>query len=873
METVSSKMLKIFEKCDICLDEHVFSKELLMKTFAEFLSKTVEKDEHNISVVMHTGSVCFDAMMFAYAAVSNIFYNGSDAQETVKMLIPGDMVLYYQGKTKVRCRFLGFVNSPDEAPGREGKTAVLEQEKKLLRHYVPQVRWANIVPYYGKSTSTDGRGLRRENENKRAFFVNVLGIDPSEIPRSIDTSSVVIISREYADRIINGLSFKSTGVSVKLTELVTASYFTDEDQEYPYAGNDAKSEPVIKITSRISVARKLLLRRGGNRNIGLIVIGDDLLRRGETELHDLVGRKSIQYVYVCSQLDSEAAGRLLLSEESAKLFACTKDFLLSYALPPVVNNPLTETLSRQADAIIEKSIDAIDVNSDLNWENYKQFKEAIYLIKSSDYDSKDKEAFIIQASSLMNLFLTAVFPMSLLNKLVETEIVANTTKPEDRLGQIKQNVVTFPNYLQCEAERAIQILERIYSKLESRNPKDFALRRVLAGKKDKKIAVIVPKAYFAAVMDSMGLVDNEQANITVVTANKFDNRELYDVIICVGYFEGSKFNIFRCRSAQYIYVLLYESEKMFYKRSSVRIGKAEREYVRRSIMEYETETDEYEQEDNIEGEANEVDRIDSELKEYINGAAVRAYGSYIGGISGGKNMTAEIVSIATFDTEEVAFFSKNYRAYVLDEEAQTVKEVKASELSEGDTIVFTRSSAKTRDVVDGLLQKMLDEKRVPENMEVAYRRSRIWKTRLINYMNETGEEAGAIANRMIRNGVSVQEPTIRGWLDEDSHTVGPRKLESIQQIALLTNDEEMFDQAETIFKACADVRRIRGKIMDAIGRAVLSGITGGKHSSDPIFDLVYSQIGELSVMLQIESISFVKENVPINIINRPITVD
>ena len=199
--------------------------------------------------------------------------------------------------------------------------------------------------------------------------------------------------------------------------------------------------------------------------------------------------------------------------------------------------------------------------------------------------------------------------------------------------------------------------------------------------------------------------------------------------------------------------------------------------------------------------------------------------------------------------------------------------MKASELSEGDTVIFTRSTEKTRDVVDDLLRKMIDEKKVSDDIESEYRKSRLWKTKLINYMTDKNVDPGTIANAMIKNGVSVQEPTIRGWLDEDSHTVGPRKLDSIQQIALLTEDESLLDSAEDVFKACAEIRKVRGRIMEAIGRAVLSGITGTKSNSDPIYNVVYEQIGDLSVMLQIETISFVKQSVPINIINRPIITE
>ena len=55
-------IMKVLENCDVLLDGEVISKELLMRSFAEFLSTTTERDTHNVGYVLHTGSVCFDAL-------------------------------------------------------------------------------------------------------------------------------------------------------------------------------------------------------------------------------------------------------------------------------------------------------------------------------------------------------------------------------------------------------------------------------------------------------------------------------------------------------------------------------------------------------------------------------------------------------------------------------------------------------------------------------------------------------------------------------------------------------------------------------------------------------------------------------------------
>jgi len=42
-------MNKIIEKCDVCINGSVVSKELLIKTFSSFVSSTIEDKQHNDS--------------------------------------------------------------------------------------------------------------------------------------------------------------------------------------------------------------------------------------------------------------------------------------------------------------------------------------------------------------------------------------------------------------------------------------------------------------------------------------------------------------------------------------------------------------------------------------------------------------------------------------------------------------------------------------------------------------------------------------------------------------------------------------------------------------------------------------------------------
>lgn len=879
MDPIRNAMEKIIEKCDVCIDGNVISKELLIKTFSDFISSTIEDKHHNVGVVLHTGSICFDAILLAYAAISNILYNETNAADLIHSLCAGDMVLCYDGsngRTKPsKWIFRGFVNdplkNPNETPCANSGEFILLQNDKAEKNILPKKRWAKIVPYFGTSKSMDSRGLRREDGKRYDFFRTVLEMQDTEIPRTIDTSTVIVISREEANALVGSLSFHFGKTDIKLTDLVPVSYYTENNQEYQYGINLSKNEPVIKLTGKVSVARKLLLRKDGNRHIGLIVLGEDLYRRGESELPELLDRQSIQYVFLCMHLDSEIPANLITNYEKANLFACTKEFLLSNSLPPIVCNPYTEQMDAQIGAIIDKEVTANVISGFISWEKYKVFKKAMYSVKSSEYDSDQKDDFIVQSYSLMNLFMTAVFPIGLLEELIESGIVDSIEKPELRLRRLEETAKGFPDFLRETATSIVSILEDAYLELYDSTPKETVFLKDIENQQGK-IAVVVPKAYFVIVIDRLLSLHNlgNETDIYTMTANRFDNTQLYSAVIVVGNISGKRFDALRCRSSKEINLLLYECEKYRYKKRVRDAKAAEHLLNKRSTI---LTDDEYEEEPIgiDEDDLKEADNIDTEIVDYINSAPIKAIRSSFSG-GDGKNM-ADIVAVAKFDSDEIAFFTKNYKAYVLDETNNSVKEIVASDLSEGDVVVFTRSTSKTRDIVEEILRDMINNKLVPLEIEDAYYKSRKWKKTLIDYMKRTGSSARAIADEMISNGVSVQESTIRGWLDEESHTVRPQRLDSIQQIALIAGNDELFDGAEVCFDAGGQIYKVRRQILKAIGQVILGEVTGNSDTTDIMTADITDRIKDAAITLQIEAITFVDDEVPINTTNRPITID
>lgn len=874
MDSLHEAMKKIIERCDICLEGNIISREQILKAYTAFILMTIDKNRHNVGFILHTGSLCFDAVLLSFAAITDILYNQTDAEDIVSSLEPGDFVLYYsagkanESEKPARWIFSGFADSETGSisGGEIKKYVVLKNGSETYK--LPRSRWSRIVPYSGTSTRTDGRGLRSVHNKRKQFFKLILELSDEEIPRTIDRSTVAVMRRDRADFLINNLSFRFGSNDIALKELVPASYFTDTDKEYFYGGNQAKVESVIKITSRISVARKLLLNRNGNKNVGLLVFGDDSVRRGESELHELIERQSLQYVYLCAAIDSDLTRKMADKYEEAHVFACTKEFLLENSLPVKEKNKYTNLLEHQIDAIIDTETYAVNVAGFIDKSKYRAFRQALFALKSSDYNSDEKDDFIIQAYSLMNLFATSVFSVAVLNRLIDSGEIDQVDKPEARLRLLSELAATFPETIRESSDIVIDSLEEAFLLLLDGSPKEIALKQILDDNKDCRIAIIVPKAYYIPAVKA---AFENRPNLFVNTSNRFDSSELYNLIISVGDASGSRFDPFKCKASNRIAVLLYDAEKYRF-RARQRQAKAE-EYSlnRRSTIAVDEvyEPDEYITEDIW--ESDEAETQDKELTQYVDTVALKAvHTEWLS--DNDKRTMADTVAVARFDNDDIIFFTKNYKAYVLDEDDNSAKEVSVNELAEGDTVIFTRSNSKTRDIVEDLLKEMVQNGILTSVESDAYYKASEWKQTLVNYLKDSGRSVKSIADEMIGNGVTVQEITIRGWLDEESHTIRPRELDNIRQIALIAGNEALFDDAEECFAAGSIVYRVRRKILDAIGKAILNEAIG-KENDDAITAAVSDRIKAAAVILTIENILFRKDHVPVNNINRPLSTE
>ena len=873
---VYESMKKLIDKCNLFFEGYIISKELLLQNYADFLASNFVK-KHNVAISLHTGSVCFDIVTIVFTAISNIVYNQDNAEDFITSLSVGDMVLY----KKIRCRFEGIIT----IPGESFRRAILYSETKRKGHiqssrdFVKEDWWNKISPYNGNSTRLNALGIRSDNKKRNDFLVSVLEMDTDEIPAYIEKSSVIVMNRDRSEHIIDNLEIEYDGKRIRITDLIHVSYCS-ENEEYSYGGNPGKVEPSLKITNNISTARSLITGSWeGNEDwlhdvIGVSIIGFGAISRARTEVAEIMKRRKLKYVFVSYNIASEDGETLLDEVEGTSVFACTTEYLLNYAAPPTIENLYTLELDKQVDSVINHETRPLPVKTfDCDWDTYRKVQVALSRLRYSGESLA--EDYVPLAHSVINLMITSVFSLKLMETLIE-EGVLGVESPLQRIIRLTEMTELFSGEDKELAQTVLGFLEEGYTKLLSSSPKEIVLFDLLRKNRNKKIAIIVPKAYYAGILYNQKILQyfDDSTKLCISTANKFDYSQQFDIIIAIGAFWGKKFDPFRCRSASIIYVMVSAVEENVFKYRRKLASEIEHKFnihakvpMENIDIQEESYTDGASEE-----EVTEVIGSAIDVTAYINQIYETRSLDMISTGNGNYTGAAEISHIATCADGGRIFFTKKYRAFVFDSSKENVFETSVEKLSPGDTVIFQTHNSETRDIVITLLDKYLAEYNTADiELQMAYWRSQHWKEVLKEYKKRNKLSFKSLSKKLEQFGSKKHEVTIQSWLSEDSYIVGPQDSETYVAIAEMTQDPEMKADPHAFCKSCNKIRHVRIGFLKLIAKTIISKYSGKLIEDSDMARVVSENIDEISVLVQIETItSVLDKKAPINLINRPI---
>ena len=221
---------------------------------------------------------------------------------------------------------------------------------------------------------------------------------------------------------------------------------------------------------------------------------------------------------------------------------------------------------------------------------------------------------------------------------------------------------------------------------------------------------------------------------------------------------------------------------------------------------------------------------------------------------------------------EQIFFSKYYSAVVFDNFTKKVIEKTPEQLQSGDVLVFVKRDNYTKNIVDIIYERLLHDKFLGQGAIDVYEKSLYWKEILRKYKKNNELTYRELAEKINSFGGTLQEVTVRQWLVEDSHIVGPREENTMKRIAIVTQDPSLLANPHGYFEACGVVRRERRKILELISKAINDKLIGNLPEEGSVLSVVYDNIDNLSENLELKYIIELKESVnfSINWVNTPI---
>lgn len=756
----------------------------------------------------------------------------------------GDLVVYGDKRGK----FLGF--------DLDGKIIIETVERGIsCTNYLPMQLAYKLRPYRGNAKTLDGRGIRRGSLARYNFLASLFNLKISDVKNTLKKSIVVVCDRSEADNLMDLLKIGiSSQKDFEFRQLFPAAYYTSTDV-FHYPGNSARAEPVVKFVGKISVARELILE---DKNITTMVVnGSNYFVHDSSELVSLYKRGSLESIILLGELISGLNSMGVENYENAGIYAWTKNTIIKKVRD--INESFSEysdeskQLYKMLNNFIKNDIQVTEIDNKLEPEFFYKCKKVLFKISKNCFNG-DIELFVIRGFSLLNLFQRAIFPLSVMEDLIANGKI-NALSPTIVLGNLENIAIKYADsIIGADLKQVVSFLSIMKDAVYHENKKFDLLKELVTVNKflKKRTSIVIPKAYYSHIFreslpDFLKEIDGR---IDFTTPNKYNTKVMYDHVIVVGFFDWDRLNPLALCNAQYVNLILYINEKDLFNQARSLSKDRLQSLEQLNLIARNEKNNEYPIEINVIDETDELS-ISTDLELFTK----KANSAYTGiRTIESSTQNAEILKIAVLETGEYVYFTKNYTPYVFDTDKQTVVETDIYSLNPGDILIFTNYDSETRDIVDKIMQKIIEDNKCDECFKECYRKSLYWKRVLREYMFKHRLSFKELSDRMHHIGKGIHEVTLRSWLDEDNYIVGPRDNDSYYALALLTSDQEMLSDPDAFYEACREVRSMRIRILKFIANNIIRSYSKNMEMTDELLSEMSDDIAKMSVLVQIESI-------------------
>lgn len=830
------KLLEVFNRCNVLLDNSRLAIPDFIMPNIEFLAKGLS-EENSRMLVLHPGTDLLTVLSTVLLALYCIQADDNSVVETITTLSPGHSVIY----EKSRGLFEGF---------DEEKRAVIRQSNGLICR-VPAKCFYKIKPYYGKAKSLDGRGVSDKYIQRRKFISRIFGVNEFEVPSQIGFSFIIVCDRNAADNIISNVLIGHEKEQMKLQDIVPAAYYTPNEETH-YAGNSSKAEPVLKFTSKVSVARQLVLRDKKKSILGLMIIGSKVLENGLSEVNNLLGRKSLKNVTILSEINRGDYRTLLENTPEMKLLAWTNNAIRNYY--NLENYSMSEGLvsgylSRSDNYLQEPNF--VLLGSPISSKEYHIVRRILYK-QMGNNPSSEAEDFIRDAYYLLKLFTNSILPL----ETYENQRGSVLGSPKiilDRLSKVAAS--------NDDMNQVYTILMKFYQNLLGYNPKSRFIRNKIASPRSTKLAIICSKSYYKSVLHPACRNPNK---ILFYTDSNFSVDEQYEEVIFVSS-RPKRNNPFQCNAAKKVTIPIYEFETQTYDNMRRDYLQLTRYYDEKNHLSYNFNRDKI--------DIPKSDELETSIDDFISNVTmdrVINQAAYLGQASYGND--TEVRRVALLDSGDYVLLTKHYTPYIFDALNETVTEAEVDSLEVGDILVFANKDGGTQGIVNEILKRVMSNQSTEKVLLEAYKKSIHWKTVLQQYIDEHTWSYRELSRIMGEKGSSKHEVTIRTWLTNDSHIVGPRDVKSFEIIAQITKDPDMLRNPREFYDACKMIRSFKIRILKYLGMRIINSLDSSRQDTDSLLEQFMSDTEDSVLTFKIEQLKDAQNlKVSVHAVNKPLS--
>lgn len=838
-----TEILKLINHIRILYKGEEIECNQFLNAYVEFITSSFNTD-YQRCLVLHPGTEIFTILGLILNALSNLYEDSINEIDIIHSIHKGDKVILSE-KTEQLAIFQGM-----EFIDISNKEMAVFELKDGGRKYLPPSSYYKITPYYGNAQTLGSRGIGTNLSIKKRFYSFLLNDEEKNINPLLMHSTVIVCEKILADSIMNDLQISYMNEKpMRMCEIFAGAYYTQNDVTY-YAGNSYRFEPVLKFTSRISIARELIIEDSENNTTSLYACGGMYFRKSITELADLLERKSLAHVFLLSEITEMVGADLLSRYPDMRLFASTPQALNCYEVADTLtNNGLNAKLNQGIKALVNNKIDYINCKSPIEKSKYEELRQNLFVLSRTE--NSELADFVIAAYSLLKIITFSIFPLSHLDKISNKQAFENYG-PSNKMNYINEYSNNYKGINEKEVKQTREDLSNLFWSTYYENSKfQYVFDSLTTFKYEKKSLLVVPKVYFkdAFYYSFKGKNGRYIKDVDVVTPNNLRKKDIANCIVVLCGVFGRDESIFLDNLRAYdLKVMLYDFEEPLLARISRAIENSYTYYNSRNDL-FCIESKE-ERKGGIDCN-NEIEEDDLDLfVQKLELSTITALASQFK--SGTQNGMSEVFKIAFFVTGETAFLTRYFEVYVLNHDNGQIEEKSVSDLVEGDELVFAKRDEQSKDMIDVLLEKIIFDKQCPEELTIAYQLSKHWKTVLKTYISEQEITYRQLAEKMREFGKGKHEATLRTWLNEEAHIVGPRDEESFYEIALLTEDDKMLESPEVFRDACDEIRSLRIRILKYIGKYVF-GKRG--HQGKQLDVLLNNIIGDISETIQIYQIA------------------